>query len=102
MNSTAAEAVQQFLHRFHISQDVTDVFTCGCCYWFAKILYERFLLSNGAEMMYDEVLNHFGTKVSGRVYDITGDVTDKYNWKPWSEVGDDLLRARIVRDCVMF
>ena len=46
--------------------------------------------------------NHFGTKINGRVYDITGDVTFKYEWKPWSEVDDELLRARIIRDCIMF
>lgn len=33
--------------------------------------------------------------------DIT-DVTFKYEWKPWSEVDDELLRARIIRDCIMF
>lgn len=94
--------IDHFIKRFHLSNDVTEVFTSGCCYWFSKILFERFYMSRGAEMMYDEVLNHFGTRICGRVYDITGDVTDKYNWKLWSEVGDELLRARIIRDCVMF
>lgn len=94
--------VTQFLKRFHFSEDITDVFSNGCCYWFAKILYDRFALTHGATIMYDEVINHFGTKINGRVYDITGDVTFKYAWKPWSEVDDELLRARIIRDCIMF
>lgn len=94
--------VTQFLKRFHFSEDITDVFSNGCCYWFAKILYDRFAMSHGATIMYDEVENHFGTKVDGRVYDITGDVTFKYEWKPWSDVDDELLRARIIRDCIMF
>ena len=94
--------VAQFLKRFHFSEDITDVFSNGCCYWFAKILYDRFALTHGATIMYDEVINHFGTKINGRVYDITGDVTFKYEWKPWSELGDELLRARIIRDCIMF
>ena len=94
--------VTDFLKRFHFSEDITDVFSNGCCYWFAKILYDRFSLTHGAVLMYDEVWNHFGTKVNGRVYDITGDVTSKYEWKPWSDVDDELLRARIIRDCIMF
>lgn len=81
--------VTQFLKRFHFSKNITDVFLNGCCYWFATI-------------MYDEVINHFGTKIEGRVYDITGDVTFKYEWKPWPDVNDELFRARIVRDCIMF
>lgn len=52
--------------------------------------------------MYDEIENHFGTKVNGRVYDITGDVTFKYEWKAWSDVDDELPRSRIIRDCIMF
>lgn len=94
--------VAQFLKRFHFSEDITDVFSNGCCYWFAKILYDRFAPTHGATIMYDEVINHFGTKINGRVYDITGDVTFKHEWKPWSEVDDELLRARIIRDCIMF
>lgn len=94
--------VAQFLKRFHCSEDVTEVFTDGCCYWFAKILYDRFNLYYGATIMYDEVANHFGTKINGCVYDITGDVTFKYEWKPWSDVDDALHRSRIIRDCIMF
>ena len=94
--------VAQFLKRFHFSEDITDVFSNGCCYWFAKILYDRFALTHGATIMYDEVINHFGTKINGRVYDITGDVTSKYEWKPWADLEDDLLRSRIIRDCIMF
>ena len=94
--------VTDFLKRFRFSENITDVFSNGCCYWFAKILYDRFTLTHGATLMYDEVENHFGTKIDGRVYDITGDVTFKYEWKPFSDVDDELLRARIIRDCIMF
>lgn len=94
--------VAQFLKRFHSSENITDVFSFGCCYWFAKILYDRFYMTYGATIMYDEVENHFGTKINGFVYDITGDVTSKYEWRPWSDLDDDLLRGRIIRDCIMF
>jgi hypothetical protein len=52
--------------------------------------------------MYDEAANHFGTRIKGKVYDITGDVTTKYKWVPWESITDSSLRARIVRDCIMF
>ncbi len=83
-----------------MSGDVDTVFTCGCCYWFAAILCMRF--SGRTRMMYDQVENHFVTEIDGRMYDITGDVTDKYDVEPWDELDDDLLKSRLVRDCIMF
>jgi hypothetical protein len=52
--------------------------------------------------MYDEIANHFGTMIGDKVYDITGDVTDHYLWKPWHLIEDPLLKEKIVRDCIMF
>ena len=92
--------VAKFLKRFHIGGDVDTVFTCGCCYWFATILCLRF--HDKARMMYDQVENHFVTEISWRMYDITGDVTGKYNVEPWDELDDSSLKKRIVRDCIMF
>lgn len=95
--------VNQFIDRFHLSDNITEVFTSGCCYWFAVILSERFK-DVWAKLMYDEVNNHFGTMIYDRVYDITGDVTDKYNWVTWDSFYDaDMTHAsRILRDCAMF
>ena len=93
--------VSDFLKRFHKAQTVDEVFTSGCCYWFAYILFRRFL-RDGARLMYAETDNHFGTLVRGRVYDVTGDVTERYRWRPWDELRDDALRARITRDCIQF
>lgn len=53
-------------------------------------------------MMYDQIENHFVTEIDGRMYDITGDVTGKYNVEPWDELDDSSLKKRIVRDCIMF
>ena len=54
--------------------------------------------------MYDEVMNHFATKIDGRIYDITGDITDdpKYKWERWTTVRSRDWRhtERILRDCV--
>jgi len=91
--------VNMFLRRFHENRDVDTVFTCGCCYWFAVILHLRFPQST---IMYDQIANHFVTKIGDRLFDVTGDVTDQYDVIPWDELDDSLLRARIVRDCIMF
>lgn len=88
-----------FLARFHLADDVDTVFTNGCCYWFAVILHCRFPDST---LMYDQVENHFVTQIQGRLYDITGDVTEKYQVKPWDALDDELLKKRIVRDCILF
>lgn len=93
--------IETFLQRFHSYDSVDDVFTRGCCYWFAVILYSRFIRS-GSTIMYDEIANHFGTMIGDKVYDITGDVTDHYLWKPWHLIEDPLLKEKIVRDCIMF
>lgn len=93
--------VDKFIGRFTEHEKTEDTFQFGCCYWFAYILFRRFL-KDGAKIMYDEVINHFGTQIGGRVYDITGDVTEKYDWRPWDFMSDDLLRKRITRDCIMF
>lgn len=80
---------------------VEECFTRGCCFWFAHILVSRF--PQGA-LAYDEIANHFGCSVGGRVYDITGDVTDDYSWEPWAItcIKDMALKKRIERDCIYF
>jgi hypothetical protein len=48
-------------------------------------------------------MNHFATEIDGRIYDITGDITDdpQYHWKRWTAVcAEDYKHAsRIHRDC---
>ena len=94
-------AIDGFIQRFHEHDRTDDTFQFGCCYWFAYILFRRFL-RDGARIMYDQVANHFGTQIFGRVYDITGDVTNKYNWEQFDKLGDESLKNRIIRDCIMF
>ena len=92
--------VEKFIARFHSSDDITEVFTTGCCFWYAKILCERFF-EQAARIVYDEIEGHFGAKIGLKVYDITGDVTGKYTWTEWKDV-DEARRDKIRRDCVMF
>lgn len=93
------DGVSRFIKRFHDYTDVDSVFTNGCCYWFAYIIKGRF---DEAKIMYDSINNHFGTMINDRVYDVTGDVTDKYSWEPWENFDDELEKSRIVRDCIKF
>lgn len=95
--------VISFIARFRNLSDtdeIVDVFTRGCCYWFAFILCERF----GGAMMYDPVANHFAAGIGGRIYDITGDVTEKMNAVPWATYAadDDVHRKRIEKYCILF
>ena len=39
---------------------VIETFANGCCFWFANILYNRFL---GSQIYYDQVENHFAVKI---------------------------------------
>lgn len=82
---------------------IIDRFTSGCCYWFAFILCSRF---PNARMMYDPVVNHFMAEIDGRLYDITGDVTGKYNVIPWDQYDsifqDSSEKERIKQYCIDF
>ena len=93
--------VENFLKQFDLSKTVAEVFGCDCCYWFAAVLFGRFI-REGATIVYDKTKNHFGTRIRDKVYDITGDVTAKYQWVPWESITDSLLRARVVRERIMF
>lgn len=94
--------ISAFIEHFHkISKtdDITEVFTCGCCYWFTYILCGRF---PQAKMMYDPVINHFVAQIGDKLYDITGDVSDKYDVVSWDDYYDEMEKERIIRDCVNF
>lgn len=89
----------QFIQKFNKSKDIQTLFTCGCCYWFAYILCERFA---EAKIMYDPIANHFVAGIKNRLYDITGDVTDKYKVQEWNSFSDEAERQRIIDYCIEF
>lgn len=94
--------VKEFISRFRRLSprgEVVDVFTGGCCYWFARILCERF----DGVMMYDPVANHFAAGIAGKLYDITGELTDELHMVPWDEYDfDPTARKRIEEYCIQF
>ena len=84
------------------SEDMIVHFTCGLCWWFAYILKTRFDSEYPCEIVIDYIVGHFACRINGTVYDITGDVTEKYKWEPWDDCADELLKERITADCIMF
>lgn len=109
------QKILDFINHFTLNGKQTQViecFTCGCCYWFAHILYSQF----GGEdeygypysgIYYDEIENHFAyyDHMTNKIYDITGDITgSKYNMIFWLDLSqkDELLFNRIIRDCINF
>lgn len=98
--------VLKFINRFTDNgkrEQVTECFTQGCCYWFARCLAERFRIWS-PKLVYAESPGHFGTMILGRVYDITGEVTDAYRWTPWEELRErePNVAARILDGCINF
>ena len=102
--NTRNQEILDFINHF---RGATDTFSNGCCYWFARILKDRFPRQDwddfDPEIMYTQIDNHFGCLIDGIIYDVTGDVTYKYKWERWCDIEykDELLYKRIVRDCVL-
>ena len=106
------QKVLKFIARFTANgqkKEVIDTFSCGCCYWFAEILWDRFSLDDDVEectVLYDPIINHWACQVNGIVYDITGmiPIDSEYEWEPWCEFmyQDISLTKRLYRDCINF
>ena len=104
LSEAVEERVLKFIKRFTLNdkrKEVIECFSCGCCYWFAFILSQRFV---DGYIVYDQVENHYGYYVNQckKIFDITGDVTKGYKWEKWDDVvkTDSLLATRLFRDCI--
>lgn len=99
---TKHDIILDFIKQFR-DLGAENCFSNGMCYHFMSILRKRFG-PYCTTPMYDEVLNHFATKIDDRIYDITGDITDdeRYHWERWTSViQKDYKHAwRIRRDCI--
>ena len=91
------DEVIKFVEHFQ-NLGTIDIFTNGCCYWFARILNERFL----GLIMYNPIDNHFATLVNAKLYDITGEIPWTDEWKEWREYEklDPLETKRIYKYCI--
>lgn len=96
-----SDEVIDFIDKFKQINPVVieELFTRGYCYWFAKILADRF---NG-EIYYYPIANHFVTNIENIEYDITGyyhsDEILSYLWSDYYKI-DELEYNRIIRDCI--
>lgn len=86
--------IEKFIKKFQ-GEDTISIFTNNCSYWFAFILYKRFI-RNGAKIMVSIESKYFGTEIDGRIYDITGDISDKYNWIPWVDIDSETVKNHII------
>lgn len=96
---TDREEILYFIGHF---QKAAEIFTGGCCYWFAYILKGRF---PDAEFVYLPVTGHFVSRIDNRLYDATGDVTEAFADEPripWDEMDqfDSNVRKSVERDVV--
>lgn len=105
------QTILNFIARFTNNgkrQEVIECFSCGCCYWFAKILWNRFVdvVDTDCYIIYDPIINHWACCIDSRAYDITGDITDneEYSWHDWNRFmyQDASLMKRLYRDCIDF
>lgn len=98
--------VENFINNFKSTykEEIEDLFSNGYCYYFAKILDDRFY--QGGSIMYIPIHNHFCYCIYGTLYDIKGAITDESIIKlaePWDQYKkhDPLESKRIYRDCIL-
>lgn len=96
--------VIKFINHFTLDgkrKEVIECFTCGCSYWFSFILSKRFV---DGYIVYDKTKNHYAYYINQckNVFDITGNVTNKYKWEKWDDVAksDSLLTTRLFMECI--
>ena len=94
------DLILDFIRQFR-DLGAENCFSNGMCWHFATILCNRF--TPYANKVYDPIINHFATEIDGRIYDITGDITDskEYKWELWASYyyKDMKETTRILRDC---
>ena len=96
MCSNVIDFINNFKKKYPDAME--DTFLHGYCYWFAKILAERF----EGVIYYEPIDNHFIAYIENHFYDITGEVIPSQKARPWSvyQLWDELETQRIIRDCI--
>lgn len=96
------EVVSKFIEDFKSMhpKEIEDLFSYGYCYWFAKILADRF----DGEIRYLPIKNHFFTRIAGEDYDISGHIShhneEDFNWIFYQSI-EPKGSIRIIRDCIL-
>ena len=108
------------INRSHLHPEITDFirhflqendevqasFLYGNCYWFAKILEQRFERQyHCGGLYYNQVCNHFAVCLEGELFDALGILgpNTKPGWVPWwhYKIVEPSDSYRVVRDCVL-
>ena len=92
--------VEEFISHFH---DCRNSFLNGNCYWFARVLQERFKPWYSADIMYNQIDNHFACRIDTLLFDANGIVNANLkNWVLWAGylLNEPLDAARVYRDCI--
>ena len=99
MSLVKIKEVLKFIKNFK-KEDKTameNVFTHGCCFWFAEILEIRF----SGEIYFNPDLVHFATLIEDQLFDINGliDADDSwFNWEDYKTKNDTLS---IFHTCIL-
>ena len=81
-------------------------FLTGNCYWFARILQERYRPFFQTDIMYNPIQNHFCCLIKTAAGDYCADASGMLpltsEWKLWSDyiAEEPLDAARVYRDCI--
>lgn len=77
--------ILNFITIFKRVDGVQQLFSSECNYWFATILFRRFI-HIGAEIMYNRDLNQFATKINNKLFNISGEIQLNEKWVKWNEM----------------
>ena len=91
--------VMKFIQTFKRHYGIPDVFHHNTGYWFAFILFRRFL-KEGAKILYSNQQNRFAVRIAGRVYDIDGETTGVMSFGLWDQENEE-IRGRVNKDNIM-
>ena len=92
--------ILDFIDRFNRGAQLRELFEGEASYHFSVILKERFK-DEEIYVIYHPTYHVFATHINGRIYDITGDITDDINIHEWILLNDmpyiDMARTHRMR-----
>lgn len=96
MSSNNSEEIVDFIKRRFYNTNAN--WLNGNCYWFAKILTDRF---NYLDIFYDPIVGHFVAGVDDIYYDYTGQVNPEKVYKlSYIKDNEPNWYQRILKDCI--
>lgn len=92
--------VERFIGQFQTPESET-LFIEKCNYWFAAILYRRFI-RNGAKIMFNTKSERFATMINKKMYDISGEITVTPEWIAWLDFQESTIKSKVTKERIMF